>query len=70
MMSGRVVDVDVVELEVLPGGDVADAVGVLLGEVGEDLHLLGVQAAEGNLDALHAGRVPERLRAFGERRMR
>ena len=63
----RVLDVDEVELEVLARGDVADAVGVLLGEVGEDVDLLRRQAAEGDLDALHAGRVPERLGALDQR---
>ena len=63
----RVLDVDEVELEVLPRGDVADAVGVLLGEVGQDVHLLRRHAAEGDLDALHAGRVPERVRALDQR---
>jgi hypothetical protein len=56
--------VDVVELDVLPRGDMADAVGILLGQVGQHVHLLGVQHAEGDLDALHAGRIPERVGAF------
>ena len=62
----RVVDVDEVELEVLARGDVDDAVGVLLGEVGQDLELPGVDAAERDLDPLHAGRVPQRGRPLGE----
>src|SRR5262249_22475424 len=56
---GRVVDVDVVELKVLAGGDVTDGVGVFFGEVGEHLHLFWVQPAGGGLDALHAGCIPE-----------
>ena len=36
----RIVDVDVVELKVLPCRDVADAVGILLRQIGEDPHLL------------------------------
>ena len=55
----RVFDVDEVELEVLARGDVRDAVGVLLGELGHDLELLGREPAERDLDPLHAGRVPD-----------
>ena len=64
---GRVFDVDVVQLHVLAGGDVADGVGVLLGDVGEDIHLSRVQAPEGYLDALHARRIPHGLHALGRR---
>ena len=65
--QGRgVVHVDEVELHVLPGGDVADAVAVLLGEVGEGFHLLGGQPPERDLDALHAGGVPHRVGALGQ----
>ena len=63
---GGIVDVNEVELEILPRGDVADGIGVLFRQVGQRLHLLGVEATEGNLDALHAGRVPHRLRPLGE----
>ena len=63
---GRVFDVDVVELDVLARGDVQDAVGVFLGQLGQHVELLGRDAAEGDLDALHARRVPERLGALGE----
>ena len=56
--AGRIFDVDVVKLEVLPRGDVGDAVGVFLGQFGQRFELRGVQAADGNLDALHARRVP------------
>ncbi len=58
---GGVVDVDVVELDVLAGGDVEDRVRVLLGQLGHHLELLGRRAAVGELDAHHPGRVPERL---------
>ena len=51
---GRLVEVHEVELEVLAGGDVAAAVaGVVLGDDGHRLHLLGVDAAVGQLDADH-----------------
>jgi hypothetical protein len=61
----RVLDVDVVELDVLTRGDVQDAVRVLLGERRELVELVGRDAAEGDLDAHHPGRVPDRLRALG-----
>jgi hypothetical protein len=60
--------VDVVELNILAGGDMGDIVGVLFGEVGESFELSGVEAAEGDLDALHAGRIPHGVGAFGVRR--
>src|SRR4051812_17639287 len=51
---GRPLERDVVELEVLAGGDVALAQRrVVLGHVGERLHLLGRDAAEGELHADH-----------------
>ena len=64
---GRVLDVHEVKLDVLPGGDVADAVGIFLGQVGQHAHLLGIERAERDLDPLHAGGVPERLGALGQR---
>ena len=62
---GRVVDVHEVELDVLARRDVADLVAVLLGKVGQRVHLIRIEAAERNLDARHARRVPDRLRALG-----
>ena len=61
----RVFNVDEVKLNVLAGGDVADAVGIFLAEIGQHFELLGVETTEGNLDALHAGGVPESVGAFG-----
>ena len=61
---GRVFNVDEVKLNVLAGGDVRDAVRVFLAEIGQHFQLGGVQAAEGNFDALHARRVPEGVGAF------
>ncbi len=50
----RVGQLDVVELEVLAGGDVADlAGGEGLGDVGQHLELGGGEAAVGDLDADH-----------------
>ena len=53
------------QLEVLTGGDVANAVGVLLSQVGEGVHLGAVEPAARDLDALHARSVPGRVRALG-----
>jgi hypothetical protein len=61
-----VVDMDEMELKVLAGRHMQDRVGVFLRHVGEDLHLIGGQPAEGNLDPLHAGGVPQRFRTLGE----
>ena len=63
---GRVHHVDEMELDVLARGDVADAVGVLLRQVRQHLDLLRVEPAPRNLDALHAGRVPGRVRPLGQ----
>ena len=41
--AGRILDVDVVKLEILASGDVRDAVGILLGQFRQRLELLGVQ---------------------------
>jgi hypothetical protein len=57
---------DEVKLKVLTRGDMQHAVGVFLGEIGQRVHLSGIQAAERDLDALHPGRVPECIRAFGQ----
>src|SRR2546429_76032 len=65
----HIVDVHEVELDVLPGGDVADVVGILPRQLGQRDHLLGVQPAVRDLDALHARRVPEGVGALGERRV-
>jgi hypothetical protein len=59
-----VVDVDKVILEVLTRRDVQYAIGILLGEVGQHIHLVGIHAAERDLDALHPGSIPQRLRTF------
>ena len=44
---------DVVHLDVLAGGDVAPAAGVLVGQVGEEVHLFGRDAAVGDLHPEH-----------------
>ncbi len=62
----RVVDVDVVELDVLSGGDVQNPVGILLGHLREDVELIGRDLAVGDLDPLHAGGVPQRARPLGD----
>ncbi len=67
---GRVFNMNVMELNILAGGDVQDGVGVFLGHVGQHFHLPRVQAAEGNFNALHSRSVPERFRALGKRVVR
>ena len=62
----RVVDVDKVKLKVLARGDVQHAVGIFLGEIGQRVHLIGVQSAKRNLDALHSGSIPESVGTFGQ----
>ncbi len=60
----RVLDVDEVELEILAGRHVQDAVRVLLADLGQDIELLGGESAHGDLDPLHAGGVPHRAGAL------
>ena len=65
--QGRgVVDMNVVQLEVLPRRDVGDSVRVFFRKIRHRLKLLGVEAATGDLDALHARGIPQRIRAFGQ----
>ncbi len=62
----RVVDLHVMELEILPRGDVRDAVGIFFGQLGHGLELCRVEPARGNLDALHARRVPHSVRTLSQ----
>ena len=55
----------VMELHVLPGGDMGDPVRIFLGQLRQSFKLPGVQPAAGDLDALHARRVPQRVWSFG-----
>ena len=57
---------DEVELDVLAGGDVQDAVRVFLGALGEHVELLRCDAAVRDLDAQHARRVEDGVGAFRE----
>ncbi len=63
---GCVVDVDEVELNVLPGRDVEDAVRVFLGACRHRLELVGRDLTEWELDSVHPGRVPQRDGALRE----
>jgi hypothetical protein len=45
---------------------VEDSVRVFLGHLGEGLELFGADVPERDLDALHAGGIPDRLGAFGK----
>ncbi len=62
----RVLYVDEVELNVLPRGHVEDPVGVLLGELGDRVELVGAELAVGDLDSHHPGRIPHRHGALRE----
>src|SRR5262249_24815250 len=61
----RVVDVNEMQLEILTCSDVQNPVRVFLGEIRQSIQLDWSDAAEGNFDALHSGRIPERIRTFG-----
>ena len=54
-MSARVLELDPVELDVLPRGEMAVAAVILLGDLGELAHLPRRQRAIGNGDAQHIG---------------
>src|SRR5262249_54063063 len=61
----RIVDVNEVELKILPGGDVQNTIGILFSELCQDIQLIWGHTTKGNFNALHSGRVPKRIRAFG-----
>ncbi len=63
---GRVVNMHVMKLEVLPRCDVQDSVGILVGKLRQHFHLDWRHAAERDFDALHPRRVPQGVRAFDE----
>src|SRR6185503_18618367 len=62
----RVLDVDEMQLNVLPRRDVQNAVRVFFGAVGEDLELFRRELAERKLDALHPRRVELGVRPLRE----
>ena len=65
--AGRgVLDVDEMQLKVLPGGDVQNTIGIFFGNIRQDLQLFGGDAAKRNLDALHPRRIPRGVRPFGQ----
>ena len=61
----RVFNVDEVKLEILPRGHMQNLVRILLGQIGQGFQLLGRKPAEGDFDALHARRIPDRVRPLG-----
>jgi hypothetical protein len=63
---GRIVDVNEVELNILARRDVEDRIRILFSELRHHFQLLGAELAERDLDPLHAGRVPQGARPFGE----
>jgi hypothetical protein len=62
----RVIDVDIMELKILPRGDMGDPVGVFLRQFSDRLELLRGNAAEGDFDPHHARRIPQRVRSFDQ----
>ena len=54
-----IVDMDIVKLDILAGGDMGDSIGILLGRIRQYLQLFGGQAAEGDLDAHHPRGIPQ-----------
>ncbi len=63
---GGIFNMNIVQLEVLPGSDMANAIRILLRQVGQDLQASCIHAAERYLDSLHAGRVPHGHWPFGK----
>ena len=53
------------QLKILAGRHVGDAVGIFLGQFRHDLHLGRIEPAEGQLDPQHAGGVPHRAGTLG-----
>ena len=52
------------ELNILTRCDMQDVLGVFFGQLGEDVALVGRDAAERDLDPLHAGCVPDGADTF------
>src|SRR5262249_32665736 len=61
----RVVDVNVVKLEILTRRDVQDVVRILSGKLRQSIQLSRSHTAKRNLDTLHSRRVPQRFGTFG-----
>ena len=62
----RIFNVNKVQLKILACGYVGNAVRILLGQFGHHLKLLWRHPPVGNLYALHARGVPDRIGAFGD----
>ncbi len=65
-----VVDAYKMKLNVLPGGDMADGVGIFFRQLRQNDHLLRIHSPIGNLDPLHPRRFPVRIRPLGQRAVR
>ena len=63
---GRIVDVDVMQLDVLARGNVQNTIRILLGKLGQHIQLIRGQAPERNLDPLHPRCVPHRIRPLDQ----
>ena len=64
--AGRVVNLDVVQLKVLPGGDVGDAVGVFLRQLGQTSSCAAFRPPPGILMRCIPGASHIVVRAFGQ----
>ena len=62
----RVFDMNEVQLEILASRNVPDAIGVLFRQIGHAFELLWSHPAVRNLNPLHAGSVPHRVRSLGD----
>ena len=60
----RIFDMHKMQLDILAGGYMQNAVRVFVSDLREHVKLLRRQAAVGHFDALHTRRVPERIRPF------
>src|SRR5262245_54890481 len=59
-----VFDVDEVKLEILSCSDMRDPVRILLSKFSKSLELTRIQPTKRNLDSLHSGRIPQRVRTL------
>jgi len=62
---GSIVNMDEMQLEILPSRDMGDPIRVFLCQLGQHLQLLRIYSSVRDLDPLHPGRVPDRTRPLG-----
>ena len=64
---GRILNIDKVKLDILPGRNVADGIRIFLSQFRQRNHLLRIHTAIWEFDALHPRRFPECVRTFCQR---